>query len=223
MKFLDATPNLVIDLPLASLMVIAVVIAAAIFFLVAPMLNSARGDLPVRNRPEPRFGTISPFAPARGKTAERPAPPILQPEGFEDCAIRAKTYLMSREQAKLYAALRDWAEGQDLAVSTEVSLSAVFEVSHRDRRAARSGFARIRQKYLDFLLLDRECRPICGVEYHGSGHFRGNAQERDAIKRYVFQAAGLPFVELHHGTSSAEMIAQVARATGRASVRIAAE
>lgn len=115
------------------------------------------------------------------------------------CAV-SSTPVMSREQAAVYRSLRAFAFEQDLNLLAEVSLSAIFAVKHpSDKRRAFAGFASIRQKRVDILLTNTDHKPICGIEYHGSGHWKGNAEHRDLVKRTAFEMAKLPLVTVHKG------------------------
>lgn len=54
----------------------------------------------------------------------------------------------------------------------------------------------INSKRADFLVVDREGWPVAVIEYQGSGHYQGNAQERDAVKRTVLPRAGIRYIEV---------------------------
>ncbi|UWQ20943.1 DUF2726 domain-containing protein [Jannaschia sp. W003] len=148
--------------------------------------------------------TLVMFLRARGLRTARPRPTDV-PEALADCTIRAVNRLMSAEQAACFAAVRRWAEPRGLHVCAEVSLSALFTVDHADRRRRASGFGSLRQKYLDLLVIDAACRPLVGIEYHGSGHFGARAKRSDAIKRHAFAAAGLQLLEVDRNVGAAEL------------------
>lgn len=127
------------------------------------------------------------------------------------CAV-SSTPVMSREQAAVYRSLRTFAFEQDLNLLAEVSLSAIFAVKDpSDKRRAYAGFGSIRQKRVDILLTNRDHKPICGIEYHGSGHWKGNAKHRDLVKRTAFEMAKLPLVTVHRG-DDLSLLAQKIRA-----------
>lgn len=54
----------------------------------------------------------------------------------------------------------------------------------------------INSKRVDFVIVDRNGLVVLAVEYHGSGHFQGNAHLRDAVKREAFRSAGVNLLEL---------------------------
>lgn len=134
---------------------------------------------------------------------------------LHDCRVVAKP-IMSGEQARLLADLGPWAAARDLRLHSEVSLSAIFKVSHpRDRKLAFAAFATIRQKYLDILITDARHMPLGGIEYHGSGHWEGKARERDASKRAAFEASGLPLLEVRPGYELDQILAALDASLGR--------
>ncbi|MBF9044681.1 DUF2726 domain-containing protein [Rhodobacterales bacterium HKCCE4037] len=61
------------------------------------------------------------------------------------------------------------------------------------RNAAYEAYGKMR---CDFLVVDRNGYPLCGIEYQGSGHHQGNFAYREQIKREVFRKAGVPLVEI---------------------------
>jgi hypothetical protein len=65
----------------------------------------------------------------------------------------------------------------------------------RDRKA----FRWIHAKRLDLLAADRRGRPVLAIEHQGSGHFQGDWKQRDAVKRAVLEAAGIPLLEIPAG------------------------
>ena len=156
----------------------------------------------------------------------RPAAPVANDDplaAFDGCTVRYRARLMGREQGRVYAALLDWAAPRGLRVSTEVSLAALFTVTHAQKAEQWRAWGKIKQKYLDFLVLDETCRPLCGVEYHGTGHFQGDAAARDAVKRRAFALAGLPLVEVGPDTAPGAVAEAVARALGEEAPSLAAE
>ncbi|MDH2328323.1 DUF2726 domain-containing protein [Cereibacter sp. SYSU M97828] len=67
---------------------------------------------------------------------------------------------------------------------------------------SRAAFFRINAKRCDFLLVDREFRPVLVIEYQGAGHYgsgrtaRRSAVERDRVKRRALASAGVPLMEI---------------------------
>ena len=57
-------------------------------------------------------------------------------------------------------------------------------------------FRSINSKRADFIIVDRRGLVILAVEYHGHGHYQGNATMRDAVKREAFRSAGIALVEV---------------------------
>lgn len=65
----------------------------------------------------------------------------------------------------------------------------------------------INSKRADFVIIDRTGYPIAVVEYHGAGHFQGDAIIRDAVKREACNSAGIAFIELPARYSASDIIA----------------
>lgn len=54
----------------------------------------------------------------------------------------------------------------------------------------------INSKRADFIIVDRRGLAVLAVEYHGHGHYQGNATMRDAVKREAFRSAGVALIEV---------------------------
>ena len=75
-------------------------------------------------------------------------------------------------------------------VFSQVSLGEIL--GSDDKQA----YLAINSKRADFVIIDWSGQPIAVVEYHGSGHFQGDAVVRDAVKREACASAGIAFIEL---------------------------
>ncbi|WP_187488965.1 DUF2726 domain-containing protein [Duffyella gerundensis] len=64
----------------------------------------------------------------------------------------------------------------------------------------------INSKRADFVIIDWAGQPVAVVEYHGSGHYKGNATVRDAVKREACKSAGIAFIELHEHYSEKDIL-----------------
>ncbi|GIT92369.1 hypothetical protein JANAI62_28270 [Jannaschia pagri] len=123
-------------------------------------------------------------------------------EKLKQCEVTARP-LMSRPQTSLGRQLRMFADQNGLVVHGETALSAIVTVRHGDRSMSQAGFNAISRKRVDFCLTDRAMRPVCVVEYHGSGHrMKGaaEAERRDHTKRIALAMASVPLIEVVAGT-----------------------
>lgn len=80
----------------------------------------------------------------------------------------------------------------------QVSLGEVVATEGR-ARADRDAFAWVNRKRIDLLLVDQTGFPLTAIEYQGRGHYRSDWRARDAVKRAVLDAAGIPLVEVMAG------------------------
>ena len=77
----------------------------------------------------------------------------------------------------------------------QVSLGEVVGTEGRTE-ADKEAYRWINSKRADFLVVDGKGWPLAVIEYQGRGHDRGNAAERDAVKRTVLPRAGLRYIEV---------------------------
>lgn len=81
--------------------------------------------------------------------------------------------------------------------------------------ARNRAFSSFNSKRVDFLIIDPMGNPAVAVEYHGSGHYAGNATARDAVKKRAIQKAGIEFVEIFEATGNDEIRSMISHALNR--------
>lgn len=67
---------------------------------------------------------------------------------------------------------------------------------------AKLGFqlrGRVKSRHIDFLLIDWNGRPMCGIELDGKSHKNKKAQAGDTLKDGIFAASGLPLHRVRVG------------------------
>mgnify|MGYP001183567197 CR=1 FL=1 len=104
--------------------------------------------------------------------------------------------LLNQSEQKAYKALiRGLKElNTNYLIYPQVSLG---EIIRTDRNNI-SAFNIINSKRVDFLIVDTSFNPVMAVEYHGSGHFKGNYKTRDQVKEIALTKAGIKYVALHY-------------------------
>lgn len=90
---------------------------------------------------------------------------------------------------------------QTLRVFAQVSLAEILGSN------SKPAYWAINSKRADFVIIDRFGHPVAVVEYHGAGHFQGDAIIRDAVKREACKRAGIIFIELQARYSASDIIA----------------
>lgn len=66
-------------------------------------------------------------------------------------------------------------------------------------------FRSINSKRVDFLIIDAIGMPRLVIEYQGSGHYQGNAEERDIVKQRALENAGVPMLAVFPDTPPEEI------------------
>jgi hypothetical protein len=70
-------------------------------------------------------------------------------------------------------------------------------------------------KRVDFLVVDEQFRPRLAIEYQGSGHFQGDYEKRDAVKREALKRAGILLGEMPRNGTLQDLKAMIERVPGR--------
>ncbi len=119
--------------------------------------------------------------------------------------------LMNSSEYKIFSQLEQFADQSPHCprVFSQVSMGEILRIDDKaaDRSAKISALNSVNAKRVDFLITDIGGMPIVALEYHGAGHFRGNAKVRDAVKREAFRLAGLPFIEVSEAGFNPDQIA----------------
>lgn len=107
---------------------------------------------------------------------------------FVQPLLNEKETRVYRELDRSVAALNpEW------RVMAQVSLGEIL----RSRQS--QAYACINSKRIDLLIVDDKCRPRHALEYQGSGHYRGTAAARDAVKKEALRRAGIGYHEIVAG------------------------
>ena len=120
-------------------------------------------------------------------------------------AVRSSEFrkrpLMNKSEYSVFCKLEKLlsASHRGYRVFSQVSLGEIL--GSDDKQA----YLAINSKRADFVIIDWSGHPIAVVEYHGSGHFQGDAVVRDAVKREACASAGIAFIELTASYSDADI------------------
>lgn len=98
----------------------------------------------------------------------------------------------------------------------EVSMGSFLKTPYEDFEGLKArqndrAFKSINSKRVDFLIIDPYGMPALVIEYHGTGHFQGNAEDRDQVKQVALDKAKIPILVVHPDTPTGLVIAGVAQ------------
>lgn len=110
--------------------------------------------------------------------------------------------LMNRWEYGHYARLRDHlaARQPSFHVFPQVPMGAILATG------CDLAFRSINAKRLDLLVVDSGGRPVAAIELQGSGHFQGDAMQRDRIKKEALRRAGIPLLEIYDGDDPDQLV-----------------
>jgi len=114
---------------------------------------------------------------------------------IEEASLYSRNPITYESFKAVYAVL-DRSLEKEYRILAEVSLGSFI------RADSNLAFRSINSKRVDFLIIDASGDPQLAIEYHGSGHFQGNAKARDAVKRLIFRKVGIPLLEFKEGVSA---------------------
>jgi hypothetical protein len=110
--------------------------------------------------------------------------------------------LLNRSEARLFKEVDRMVLSRNprWQVMAQVSLGEILRSRNPD------AYGCINSKRVDLLLVDEHCHPRHAIEYQGSGHYKGSAAARDAVKKEALRRAGITYDEVIGGrTTPAEL------------------
>lgn len=109
-------------------------------------------------------------------------------------ALKTKR-LLNREERAVYRACIQFVRGTRLKVCPQASMGEAIAAEAEDQAAADNAHASYNSKRIDLLICDEDWLPLVAIEHQGSGHYQGNAEARDRVKRLALERAGIGLVE----------------------------
>lgn len=128
-----------------------------------------------------------------------PIPEYRREETTAECQLKTvrssefrKRPLMNKSEYRVFCNLEKLlsVSHRGCRVFAQVSLGEILGSDDKEAYLA------INSKRADFVIIDWSGQPIAVVEYHGTGHYQGDATVRDAVKREACNSAGIAFIEL---------------------------
>lgn len=123
--------------------------------------------------------------------------------------------VMNRGEVEVFYAARRALDRRGLRnwhVFPQVSLGEVIGTDSDWEFRAKRAHQSINSKRCDVLIADAKGLPVAFVEHQGSGHYQGDAEQRDAVKRIAARRAGIGFVEVPDGLSRDQIVELLSKA-----------
>jgi Protein of unknown function (DUF2726) len=128
--------------------------------------------------------------------------PEVQLRVLDQANLQPKQILNLQETQVFYAARRV-EKKVPCFVFAQVSMGEIIRT--KDDESGSAAFAAVNSKRIDILICNKKGFPILAIEHQGNGHYIGNAEERDAVKRLALERAGIALLETTPGMSSQEL------------------
>lgn len=109
------------------------------------------------------------------------------------------TPVLTKPEYAFYTILEDKCDFADLIICPKVRLEDFINV--RNIREKQSYRGRIKSRHVDFLICDREMKPLCGIELDDSSHNSWKAQKADKFKNDLYKAIGLTLYRVPTGSN----------------------
>jgi len=136
----------------------------------------------------------------------RPYEPTPSVRRVEDNSYHPRHSVFTRSEAAFFDELkRQTPEGYH--VFPKMRIADILNTPHGSGYYKR--VYKIIPKHVDFVVCDQYFKPLVAVEVNGSSHRRAKTQESDALKKEIFEVAGMPLIAVPVGSSFASAVQEV--------------
>jgi hypothetical protein len=123
-----------------------------------------------------------------------------------DSRYRIKpTVMNSSEQAYFFALQKKIPQGYYIFPNMRIA----DIINPADGPGYRLRANRIMPKHIDFLICDKNFKPVYAIEVNGSSHYRSDRKESDEFKLQLLKEVNLPFEVVAVGTSFEQSVDRV--------------
>jgi Protein of unknown function (DUF2726) len=120
-----------------------------------------------------------------------------------------KQKILNAGEAKVFyrtQQILDKQDKQNWHVFAQVSYGEFLSTSCFSDVKKQRAYSAINSKRADILIVDNFGLPRIVIEYQGEGHYQGNADQRDEIKKIAVERANIVFLELYPNFKDHEII-----------------
>jgi len=104
------------------------------------------------------------------------------------------TYLLSKSESVFYNSLKPVCDKYGYVICPKVGLKDFIAVT--SKRDYLKWFRKISQKHVDFLICDKNLRPIMAIELDDSSHELKKARKNDEFKNELYKRMGFPLIRV---------------------------
>lgn len=134
-------------------------------------------------------------APVKEKTQyEKIVDDMKRDSNWDECYER--TDLLTQNETNKFKIISSWAMRRGFVVMAKVRLADLIK-RRPNKEWNNALFYKISQQHLDFVICDREARPIMVIEIQDSSHHTKEAMEKDAFKKIVLESNGYKLLQIY--------------------------
>ena len=122
-----------------------------------------------------------------------PIPKTIEKRENLDQFIYIQKDLMSTRELHFFNKLLPVANSKNLHLFTKIRIADLLEPRYGTENWQKS-FNKIAMKHVDFVLYNKEMKPVLVVELDDSSHNRPDRRERDRFVNHAMKSAGLPIL-----------------------------
>jgi Protein of unknown function (DUF2726) len=137
--------------------------------------------------------------------------PVQQLRVIMEAEFKAKP-LLNYSESRVFVAVEKIIQELkiDWRVMAQVNLGEILSSPNKE------AFWAINAKRVDLLLIDSRGMPLHAIEYQGTGHHISRATAaRDAVKKEALRRAGIGYIDVSKGDTTAELRATLGKLAGR--------
>lgn len=112
-------------------------------------------------------------------------------------------YLLTPNEYSFYKLLKPIADKHNFLICPKVRLADIVQIT--DNKNYMKWFAKISKKHIDFLICDKDLKPLFVLELDDKSHTKEKNQENDNFKNKLCQTINLPIKRTYNNKNHEEL------------------
>lgn len=134
-------------------------------------------------------------APVRVKTEyEKVVENMKKESNWAECY--EKKDLLTKNENEKFKTIASWALRRGLIVMAKVRLADLID-RRQEKKWNQALFQKISQQHLDFVICNKDAKPMLVIEIQDSSHHTKEAMEKDAFKKIVLESSGYKLLQVY--------------------------
>jgi len=112
-------------------------------------------------------------------------------------------YLLTPNEYSFYKTLKPIVDKNNCLICPKVRLADIVQIT--DNKNYMKWFARVSKKHIDFLICDKDLKPLFVIELDDKSHNKPQAYKNDSFKNRLFETIQLPLKRTYNNKNQEDL------------------